>query len=461
MKSQRLQTGSETPIRHAGLKVVCALALLTLLAFALTAQADFRFTILTTLDIGTDGTGIMGLTPGSDGNFYGTTFGGGKYDSGTIFRMTPAGAITTLVNADNTNFFTPYGSLMQAADGDFYGVEDYKVFRMTTNGETTVVAAFNQTNVPEGGYEPNPPLAQGRDGSFYGTTPIGPGNTGGTVFKLTPVGELATLTTIMGGTHGERPIAGLTLGNDGDFYGTTSGVSSGVDATVFKITPEGALTTLAYFARADDDQDTPSLTLGSDGNFYGTTTYGPKIDNGTAFKITPAGELTILARFTNGAYPVTASTSGLIATGLVEGPDGNFYGTLSGVTFSTLTNAVSTLFQMTPSGAITNVAILPGQPIAGPILGSDGNLYGATLGDHIYRLVLPPVFQSLAKSGTNAILTWSAAIGQSYQPQYTSDLLSTNWISLGAPVTATNLTLTISDSPGTNTQRFYRVQLLP
>jgi hypothetical protein len=65
------------------------------------------------------------------------------------------------------------------------------------------------------------------------------------------------------------------------------------------------------------------------------------------------------------------------------------------------------------------------------------------------------------KIGANITLTWSAAIGQSYQPQYTSDLLSTNWISLGAPITATNLTLSIIDSPGTNTQRFYRVQLLP
>jgi uncharacterized repeat protein (TIGR03803 family) len=37
-----------------------------------------------------------GLAQGSDGNFYGTTFGGGATDQGTVFKMTPAGVLTTL-----------------------------------------------------------------------------------------------------------------------------------------------------------------------------------------------------------------------------------------------------------------------------------------------------------------------------------------------------------------------------
>ena len=372
--------------------------------------------------------------------------------------MTPAGAITTVVDLQSTNGHVS-GPLITAADGALYGVEGISVIRVTTNGDLSVVGVFSPTNASNL-YYPNSPLAQGRDGNFYGTTEYGLGPHIGTVFKITPTGEITTLTTFLF-TNGALPTAGLTLGSDGNFYGTTSGQDpdTGLRATVFKITPDGTLTTLVHFAVTDDDQDTPGLVLGSDGNFYGTTTYGATsgpgkgIGNGTAFKVTPEGALTILARFTNGAFPVSITVMELGATGLAQAGDGNFYGTLYGNT--------PALYQMTPSGTITTATNLPNQPAFGPILGNDGNLYGALTDDSIYRLVLPPALQSVTKVGTNVNLTWSAAIGQSYQPQYTASLLSTNWTALGAPIIATNLSLTISDSPGTNSQRFYRVQLLP
>ncbi len=195
--------------------------------------------------------------------------------------------------------------------------------------------------------------------------------------------------------------------------------------------------------------------MGSDGNFYGTTTTGSAQDSGTAFKVTPSGSLTVLARFTNGSYP--QDTDGFSETGLIQGLDGNFYGTI----LSTDPQLPpSTLYQMTPAGVVTPVAILPGEGGSGPIVGKDGNLYG-TVGNQIYRFVPPPMFQAVATSSGNVSLTWSAAIGQNYQPQYTTNLASTNWLPVGPPMTATNLTITVSDSPGGNAQRFYRVQLLP
>jgi uncharacterized repeat protein (TIGR03803 family) len=298
-------------------------------------------------------------------------------------------------------------------------------------------------------------LVQGRDGNFYGTTESGLTIYSGTVFKMTPAGDITTLFTFMA-TNGYYPTAGLTLGNNGNFYGTTSGSEddSRNPTTVFKITPDGALTTLAVLDHTNDASYTPGLTLGSDGNLYGTAQCGPGLGMGTAFKVTPSGELTMLARFTNGAVPNNGEGNNF--TGVVQGPDGNLYGTL----YSFGTNPPSSVYQMTFAGVITTVAVLPSPPTAGPIFGRDGCLYGASA-NLIYRVVPPPMLQSVSTIGGGVTLTWSAAIGQKYQPQFATNLSSTNWNGLGAPITATNLTITVSDSAVADTQRFYRVQLLP
>ena len=67
---------------------------------------------------------------------------------------------------------------------------------------------------------PSAPLVQGSDGNFYGTTPYGGANNGGTVFQVTPAGALTTLVSF-NGTNGSHPVAALVAGSDGNFYGTT------------------------------------------------------------------------------------------------------------------------------------------------------------------------------------------------------------------------------------------------
>src|SRR5438034_10894712 len=71
------------------------------------------------------------LVQGLDGNFYGTTFDGGAGNKGTIFKMTSGGSITFLHSFvdDGTDGTNPYGGLIQATDGNFYG--------------TTFVGGFN------------------------------------------------------------------------------------------------------------------------------------------------------------------------------------------------------------------------------------------------------------------------------------------------------------------------------
>jgi uncharacterized repeat protein (TIGR03803 family) len=90
-------------------------------------------------------------------------------------------------------------------------------------------------------------LAQGRDGNLYGTMSLGGTYNYGTVFKATPDGTVTVLYTFDGNLgNGVNSQSGLTLGTDGNFYGTTAkgGLGAG---TIFKITPAGAIQTLYSF----------------------------------------------------------------------------------------------------------------------------------------------------------------------------------------------------------------------
>ena len=194
------------------------------------------------------------LTPGPDGNFYGTA-SGGQYGGGTVFRVSTNGNLMTLANF-GSSFFTdgtgPFAGLTLGADGNFYGTtiaggtnqlsgtnNTGTIFRVTTNGTLTTVVSFTGFN----GSYPECKLIIGPNGSFYGTTAYGGTSNAGTVFQATTNGILTTLASFSG-TNGAMPQAGLTLGLDGNFYGTTTygGISN--CGTVFQVTPGGSLKTL-------------------------------------------------------------------------------------------------------------------------------------------------------------------------------------------------------------------------
>jgi uncharacterized repeat protein (TIGR03803 family) len=318
-----------------------------------------------------DGAGPEGgLVLATDGDFYGTTSGGGTYDSfGTIFKITPSGTLRTLHIFDGTDGNGPISALIQGDDGNFYGTTSYAVhslygtiFRITPNGAFTTLYSFCPGSNCTSGYAPYSGLVQGVDGSFYGVTSAGGINQAGTVFKITRTGELTTLYNFCAQEHctdGGAPMGGLILGADGNFYGTTQ-VGGTCNywgcfdffypgGTVFKISPEGALTTVYSFCSqqqpcSDGTSPGASLIQGTDGNFYGTTVLGGNFtcnesyfNNGcgTVFKISPQGMLTTLHTFYfddefraqldatpyDGAYPSAALTQ---ATG------GTFFGVTDG-----------------------------------------------------------------------------------------------------------------------------------
>ncbi len=237
-----------------------------------------------------------GIIQAKDGNFYGTTNAGGDdtchapYGCGTVYKLTPAGVLTTLYRFHSTDGQLPFSGLVQGTDGNFYGTTGYggtygwgTVFRITPNGHYKALYSFcAQKNCADGSLAYGV-LTQASDGNFYGMTETG-GTLGnyGTVFKITPNGVLTTLHMFQGGPDGGSPLGNdaLVQATDGNFYGATEG-------TVFKMTFDGTVTPLVVFGSQNTDYGNyPSAVIQStDGNFYGTTQTGGDYNNGMIFRV--------------------------------------------------------------------------------------------------------------------------------------------------------------------------------
>jgi uncharacterized repeat protein (TIGR03803 family) len=368
--------------------VLCA-ALLTAAAADLPAQT---FTTLYTFS-GVDGEFPgASLVQGADGDLYGITRYGGAANVGTIFKITTGGTLTTLYSfcsqTNCTDGQNPEAMLAQGANGDFYGTTFAggrlgvgTVFKLAEDGKLTTLHSFAGG---ADGRSPSAGLVLASDGDFYGTTAGAISYTGansaGTIFRITQGGTLTTLYHFcsQGGkrcTDGESPYTGLVQGTNGDLYGTTSyGGANGL-GTIFGITLSGTLTTLYSFCFpgcAGGSGTLAALVEGTDGDLYGTGI-------GTVFKITPAGTYSTLLNFGQ-AIPSYGA--------LVLGTDGNFYGTTllggGGACGSTL--GCGFVFDTTSSGTLTQLydfcpqtGCLDGySPLAGLVQATDGNFYGVT-----------------------------------------------------------------------------------
>lgn len=303
------------------------------------------------------------LARGADGNFYGTTQAGGANNLGTIFRLTPAGDFTNLAeftgNGGNSPGAAPYAALLAHPDGHFYGTTqnggagDFgTIFRVSPAGVVTTVVEFTGSAGARKGRIPLGALLAHPDGFLYGTTERGGAGDDGTIFRVSPGGALTTLFEFSVGS-GRLPIAGLVLGADGSLYGSTSGGGGNSAGTIFKVTTAGAFTTLVQFSGSSPDfrGRSPSAPLlrHSNGNFYGTTQLGGTGEYGTVFQLTPSGDFTTLIQFTNTGG---ANRGRLPLGGLVEGSDGLLYGATSaggGTNFGTL-------FRVSPGGNFQTLA---------------------------------------------------------------------------------------------------------
>lgn len=177
-----------------------------------------------------DGSAPQTLLLGADGSFYGTTGAGGTHNFGTVFKITRNGTLTTLYSfcaqAGCSDGENPLG-LIQASNGNFYGTTSAggasgqgTIFKITPTGALTTLFAFNLTDNGNPYYT----LIEGRDRNFYGTTYGGGANNGGALFKMTPAGVVTWLYSFCSEencTDGKNPYAPLVHANDGNLYGTT------------------------------------------------------------------------------------------------------------------------------------------------------------------------------------------------------------------------------------------------
>ena len=233
-------------------------------------------------------------------------------------------------------------------------------------------------------------LLQASDGNFYGsaavTDNVGSLAQGGTIFKITPAGQLTVLFRFAKDkngiySNGDGP-AFLVDGKDGFLYGATTSGGTNNAGLVFRVGKSGGFKKVHAFCSDSNCSDgaTPSgLILGRDGNLYGATEFGGS-DNpacglgssgcGTLFRITPAGSnLTTLFAFQGSA------ADGRTPFGLIQGTDGNFYGSAIGP--GTLTDT-SEIFQATASGQLTVIHQFPYPvfPTGGVAQASNGKLFG-------------------------------------------------------------------------------------
>jgi uncharacterized repeat protein (TIGR03803 family) len=324
---------------------------------------------------------VTTLIEGADGNFYGTTQSGGPDNDGTVFKITPTGALTTLHSFNGNDGAAPYGSLMLANNGDFYGSADVggpngagTIFTITPGGALTTLYNFCSRGRCTDGQYPAGQLIQGSDGNLYGVTHAGGSYANcnvdgcGTIFKMTLNGKLTTLHTF-DATNGEYPYGGLIDDGQGLFYGTTASGGVANDGIIFTVTVSGDFSTLYSFS-GPDGAEPYGMLLGSDGNFYGTTLYGygdGPYPRGSVFEITPAGTLTNLHTFDgrHGKNPYS---------GLVQHTNGTFYGTAyfgghdgNGIIF-TVSTGLAPFVETQPASGNVGVAVT--------ILGT--NLRGAT-----------------------------------------------------------------------------------
>jgi uncharacterized repeat protein (TIGR03803 family) len=291
-----------------------------------------------------------------------------------------AGSITytvldTFGGMDGAN---PSGGLVQAINGDIYGTTVAgganctslepcgTIFKITPTGTLTTVYSFCAQSGCTDGQEPGGGLIQAADGYLYGTTKGSGPHGGGTVFKITPSGELTTMYGFCAQgsscTDGKAPSAAVVQAASGDFYGTTYGGGAYGSGTIFKVTPSGTLTTLYSFCSqagcADGELPSTPLVQTASGNLYGVTLQGG-INNpscffgwGTIFKITPTGSFTTLHSFCS----ETGCTDGvqsysMLYSGLVQASNGYLYGLTNGGG----AYGGGTVFKITPSGELTTI----------------------------------------------------------------------------------------------------------
>ncbi len=259
---------------------------------------------------------------GPDGHLYGTTYPGGPYYWGTVFKLTPQvkpcwdAACYWKVNdlhdfGSGTDGRWPNGDLIWDQQGNMYGTTWLggesggdafgTVYELTPSGNGyTESVLYSFSGAPDGA-NPYDGLVFDNQGNLFGTTPYGGTGTGcdydlgcGTVFELTYVVGVGwtehVLYSFQNGSDGAWPAGALIFDSAGNLYGTASAGGEGGGGTVFELSPSGDTWTfklLYSFSGPPEEYCGPLSALAMDGagNLYGNTYCGGIYDYGSVFKL--------------------------------------------------------------------------------------------------------------------------------------------------------------------------------
>ena len=341
---------------------------------------------------GNDGaTPYGGPTLDSSGNLYGTTNLGGKYGSGSIYKLSPDGTswkYTSLYSlrggSDGAGpafgtLATNNGALFGTTEGGGYFGTAFRVMPHGKGWRENVVHSFGRGT---DGAEPVGGVVFDTAGNFYGTTLLGGTGGNGTVFKVTPSGIEHVIYRFKGGTDALNPAAGVTLDAKGNLYGTTSfGGANGIGA-IYKLSPAGSgwKETILYNFQGMDDGQNPvgGVILNKAGHIFGSTFDGGANGGGIVYELSPSGKvwkLTVLYSFTGGY--------GGPYNKLTFDAKGSLYGTTNGEG----ANGLGSVFKLTPKNGQWKLTDLydfvggseGGSPYGSLAVDAKGNIFGTAV----------------------------------------------------------------------------------
>jgi uncharacterized repeat protein (TIGR03803 family) len=362
--------------------LVLMLALLPSVVMPRSAHAQ-TVKVLYSFKGGQDGIFPTGVIRDAAGNLYGTTWYGGDFYWGTVFKLSKAGVKTTLYSfrgkADGS---IPETGLVRDAAGNLYGttsgggaIGGGTVFKLSATGRKSVLHSFADSTT-DGGIPTD--LIQDAKGNLYGTTELGGSSNVGTVFELDTTGEETVLYSFTGGTggpDGANPV-GLVMDAAGNFYGTTAeGGAFGNWGTVFRLDAAGNETVLYSFTggggTTDGNNPAAGLVPDAAGNLYGTTEFGGNFRSGTIFRVDSTGNETLLYTFGS-----TVVDSEIPEATMLRDAAGNLYGSAGwGGTLR-----YGTVFKYDTSGNETVLHNFNGgdgkHPLGVLVMDESGNIYG-------------------------------------------------------------------------------------
>jgi len=345
------------------------------------------------------GNPLASLVMDTAGNLYGTTFVGGAFGDGEVFKLSPDGnggwmqtVIYSFSGADGANPY--YSDVIFDQAGNLYGTtvsggahNGGVVFELSpTNNGWTETVLYSFAGEPDG-QNPYSGLIFDAKGNLYGTTyGGGSSNQLGTVYQLKRAGTgwKENVLYKFDGTTGTAPVGGLVMDARGNLYGTTQGGGAHRVGVVFTLRHSNGVWTeqILHSFSGGADGGYPyaeRLILDKAGNLYGTTQGGGINNYGVVFRLS----------LTNSGWreKVLHSFDGTVESnpysGLVMDAEGNLYGTCAngnGVT------TVGSVYKLTRNGDSYSESDLhlftrgDGEfPESGLLRDSAGNLYGTTL----------------------------------------------------------------------------------